>query len=67
MATLAKITGKRGTKYKAVVRRNGYPTVSKTFRIKRDAESWAKGVEDEMSRRVYIHRVASEKTTLRML
>lgn len=66
MATIKDIPGKRGTKHKAVIRRKGYPTVSKTFRLKRDAENWARGVEDEMSRRVYIHRVASEKTTLHM-
>ena len=36
--------------WKAVVRRNGWPTLAKTFRIKRDAEDWARRTEDEMVR-----------------
>ncbi len=39
--------------WKAVVRRRGWPATSKTFRIKRDAEDWARGVEDEMRRGVH--------------
>jgi hypothetical protein len=37
MATIVKTES--GT-WKAVVRRTGWPTASKTFRIKRDAEDW---------------------------
>lgn len=62
---MATIVATKSKTWKAVVRRMGYPTVSKTFRLKKAAEDWAKGVEDEMARRIYIHRAGSEKTTLR--
>jgi len=50
--------------WKAVVRRRGWPTTSKTFRIKRDAEDWARGVEDEMRRGVHVPRARAERTTV---
>lgn len=49
--------------WKALVRRQGWPTISKTFRTKRDAIDWARRTEDEMVRGVFILRTASERTT----
>lgn len=62
MATIVKTPS--GT-YKALVRRQGWPTVSKNFRTKRDAEDWGRRTEDEMVRGVYIQRSASERLTLK--
>lgn len=59
MATIARTAS--GT-WKAMVRRQGWPQAIKTFRLKRDAEDWARGVEDEMTRGVY-----SRRTTLNCL
>jgi len=50
--------------YKALVRMRGWPTTSKTFRLKRDAVDWARRTEDEMVRGVYISRSGSERMTL---
>lgn len=50
--------------WKSVVRKQGWPTVSKTFRTKRDAEDWARRTEDEMVRGVYIQRSTSERMTV---
>ena len=50
--------------WKAVIRRTGNPTVSKTFRLKTDAEQWARNAEDEIIRGVYISKSHSEKTTI---
>ncbi|MBD9401342.1 site-specific integrase [Comamonas sp. CMM02] len=50
--------------WKAVIRKTGWPSTIKTFRIKRDAEDWARRTEDEMVRGVYIHRSGSERTTV---
>jgi integrase len=61
MATLVKTPS--GT-WKAVIRKNGWPTTSKTFRTKRDAEDWSRRTEDEMVRGVYIQRSGSERITL---
>ncbi len=61
MATLVKTPS--GT-WKALIRKHGWPTTSKTFRTKRDATDWSRRVEDEMVRGVYIQRTASERMTL---
>lgn len=61
MATIVKTSS--GT-WKAVIRKTGWPTSSKTFRIKRDAEDWARRTEDEMVRGVYIQRAPGERMTL---
>lgn len=50
--------------YKALVRMKGWPTTSKTFRLKRDAIDWARRTEDEMVRGVYISRSGSERLTV---
>ncbi len=61
MATIVKTPS--GT-WKAVIRRKGWPTSSRTFRTKRDAEDWSRRTEDEMIRGVYVRRSPSEKMLL---
>jgi integrase len=50
--------------YQAIVRKKGYPSQTKTFRAKRDAERWARQIESEMERGVFVQRTESEQTTL---
>jgi len=45
MAWIQKVEGKRGVRWKAVIRRRGYPSTSETFDRKTDAEKWARSVE----------------------
>jgi hypothetical protein len=59
------ITKNSAGNWKALVRRRGWPTTVKTFRRKRDAFDWARRVEDEMVRGVYVDRTAAERFTLR--
>jgi integrase len=59
------ITKNSAGNWKALVRRRGWPTTVKTFRRKRDALDWARRVEDEMVRGVYVDRTAAERLTLR--
>jgi len=47
--------------WKAVIRRRGWPTTSKSFRTRGDAEDWARRTEDEMVRGVFIERAPSER------
>lgn len=61
MATFVKTPS--GT-WKAMIRRQGWPTTIKTFRTKRDAQDWARRTEDEMVRGVFIRRTAQERTTV---
>ena len=61
MARVAKTPS--GT-WKAIIRKVGWPTTSKTFRTQRDAADWARRTEDEMVRGVYIQRAQSERFIL---
>ena len=61
MATITKTPS--GT-WKAIIRKVGWPTTSKTFRTKRDAEDWSRRTEDEMVRGVFIQRAQAERLTL---
>lgn len=55
---------KRSTGYQAEVRRKGFPTVSKTFSNRKDAEVWSRIIESEMDRGCFIDRTEAERTTL---
>lgn len=61
---MATITKTPSSTWKAIIRKTGWPTAGKTFRLKRDAEDWARRTEDEMVRGVYIVRAPSEQMTL---
>ncbi|MDX9897055.1 MAG: site-specific integrase [Desulfofustis sp.] len=61
MATITKTPS--GT-WKATIRRRGWPTQAKTFRLKKDAEDWGRRTEDEMIRGVYIARAPGERMTV---
>ncbi len=50
--------------WQVLVRRKGYPTQSKSFKKRLDAEAWAREVEAEMDRGVFESRSESESTTL---
>jgi len=64
MATIRK----RGEfQWEAQIRRKGYPAVSMTFEIKVDAEDWARDLERDMRRGVFIDRRESETTTLQQI
>ena len=61
MATIRK----RGDfQWQAIVKRKGYPLQSKTFATKKDAEVWARDIERDIDRGIYIPRGEAEKTTL---
>lgn len=61
MATIRK----RGEySWHAQVRRHGYPSQTRTFNTKAEAEKWARQVEAELDRGIYIDRSEAEKNTL---
>ena len=55
---------KRGKTWLCQVRRKGHPTQNRTFATKLDAQTWARQLESEMDRGVFIQRTAAEKTLL---
>jgi len=61
MATIKK----RGEfQWRAQIRRKGHPALSKTFETRADAEDWARDIERDMRRGLFIDRRESETTTL---
>jgi len=57
---------KRGSyQWEARVRKKGRPVTSRTFETRAEAERWAKEIESDMDRGVYVSRKAAESTTLR--
>ena len=50
--------------WQAIIRKRGFPSQTKTFRTKRDAEAWANVTESEMVRGVFVQRTESERTLL---
>jgi len=50
MATIRK----RGSHYNVQIRKEGYPSITKTFASISVAKKWAKGVEADMERRIHV-------------
>lgn len=59
MATISK----RGEKWQAKIRRDGFPSQSKTFRTKTEADAWARAQEAEMDRGAWRDRSKADSTT----
>ncbi|MGE5648892.1 MAG: integrase [Bacillota bacterium] len=63
MPTIRKRTGVDGkTTYHVQIRKRGYPTQTATFSKLATAEAWAKDIESEMQRGVFVSRAEAEKT-----
>jgi integrase len=59
---MASIRKKGDLQWHAQVRRKGHPNQTKTFSTRADAERWAKIIESEMERGVFVSRTESEAT-----
>ena len=55
---------KRSGSWRAIIKRKGYPTQTRTFDLKGQAETWAKQIENEMDRGVFGSWADAESTTL---
>jgi len=54
---------KRGPyQWEARIRRAGYPLKSRTFESRPEAEAWARSLETEMDRGVFVSRAEAERT-----
>lgn len=54
----------KGDSWHVQIRRKGYPIQTRTFDSKKEAERWARVIEAEMDKGVYIDRGEAEKNTL---
>jgi integrase len=57
----------RNNNWQARVSRDGYPDQVKTFDAKSDAERWARSVESEMDKGLFVDTQEAQRTTLREL
>ncbi|MCU7827788.1 MAG: site-specific integrase [Candidatus Thiodiazotropha sp. (ex Myrtea sp. 'scaly one' KF741663)] len=64
---MATITSRTPGKYQVKVRRQGYPTQSKTFSSKKLAQQWARKIESEMEQGVFLDLKLARNTTLSQL
>ncbi len=55
---------KRGNKWQARIQRKGLPDLAKSFPLKSDAETWARQLESEIDRGVFVDRSEAERLTL---
>ena len=55
---------KRSGSWQALVKKKGFGQIGRTFDTKAEAETWAKTVESEMVRGVFVTRNEAENTTL---
>jgi len=61
---MATIRRRGAYQWQVLIRRKGYPAQTKTFEIKADAETWARSIENQMDRGVFISMAEAESTTL---
>jgi integrase len=65
MASLRQRPGPGGRRvWQVRIKRRGYPEAARTFDLKTEAEAWARQIESEMDRGVFVSRVEAESTTL---
>lgn len=62
MATIRK---KGEYQWHVQIRRKGYDAQTKTFNTRIEAETWARAIENEMDRGVFVSRAEAESTTLK--
>lgn len=56
---------KRGNYWRAQIRNKQYPPQSRTFDTKAQAETWARSIEAEMDRGIFLDHSEAERTTLK--
>lgn len=61
---MATVTKRGPYQWQAKVRKQGYPSQSKTFETKREADAWISVIESEMNRSVFVDRSKAERETL---
>lgn len=61
---MATITKTQSNTFKVLIRKTGFPTQIKTFKTKANALKWARLIESEIDRGVFIDRTEADRTTI---
>lgn len=64
MASIRKRTTSSGSTYHVQIRKKGYPPITKSFGSRATALAWAKRVESEIDRYIYLDISAAQRTTV---
>lgn len=64
---MATIRNRGEYQWEAQNRRKGYPAQRKTFETKADAQAWARMIESEIDRGIFVSRVEAERTAFHQL
>ena len=65
MASLRARPGPNGRRvWQVRIKKRGYPELAKTFDLKTEATAWAKQIESEMDRGIFMSRAEAESTSL---
>ncbi len=65
MASLRARPGPSGRRvWQVRIKKRGYPELAKTFDLKTEAAAWAKQIESEMDRGIFMSRAEAESTSL---
>ena len=65
MASLRARPGPNGRRvWQVRIKKRGYPELAKTFDLKTEAAAWAKQIESEMDRGIFMSRAEAESTSL---
>jgi len=67
MVEMATIRNRGEYQWEAQIRRKGYPAQRKTFETKADAQAWARMIESEIDRGIFVSRVEAERTAFHQL
>jgi len=65
VATIRKREGRRGITWQAIVRKKDCRPITRSFRLKRNAEAWATSVEDAVNKDEYTVTSEARKHTIR--
>ncbi len=61
---MATITKTQSNTFKVLIRKSRIPTQIKTFKTKTDAQKWARLIESEMDRGIFINRQEADRVTI---
>ena len=62
---MATIRNKGPEQWHAQVRRSGWPPATRTFRTRKEAETWARDLESQMDRGIFVDRTPGERVIFR--
>ena len=61
---MATIRQQKNTRWQAIIRRRGFKMLTKTFSTQEHALMWARYIESEIDRGIFVDRTEAERTSM---